>query len=252
MSDTQELALLLEFYRDLPRQGPGSERDTLKALSFIDHNPAIQLNLADIGCGTGAQTLTLARALNAHITAVDLLDGFLHQLRARAEELGWKDRISTLQHNMEALPFEPENLDIIWSEGAIYIMGFARGVQAWSRFLKPGGYLAVSEITWLGNQRPQEIEAYWTQQYPEIDTASAKMSVLEANGLVPVGYFPLPVDAWTEHYYQHVDHAIAPFLLRHPNNPQALAVAEEQRKEMELYERFKACYSYGFYVARKA
>jgi hypothetical protein len=39
-------------------------------------------------------------------------------------------------------------------------MGFEQGVAYWKRFLKPGGILAVSEITWLTATRPKAIEAH--------------------------------------------------------------------------------------------
>ena len=38
------------------------------------------LKIADIGCGTGASTLLLARSLDAQITAVDFLHDFLEVL----------------------------------------------------------------------------------------------------------------------------------------------------------------------------
>ena len=46
---------------------------------------------------------------------------------------------------MDQLPFHREELDLIWSEGAIYNIGFERGLKEWKEFLKPGGYVAISE-----------------------------------------------------------------------------------------------------------
>jgi ubiquinone/menaquinone biosynthesis C-methylase UbiE len=245
------MELLEDFYTNLPRQGPGSEQDTQRALLLTGLQPNPDLQIADIGCGTGAQTICLARATGAKVVAVDILEGFLERLRSLASAEGLSDRISTLRNSMDNLPFEEESLDLIWSEGAIYNMGFARGVRAWMRFLKPGAFLAVSEITWLSGQRPQEVELYWKEQYPEIDTASAKIRVLEDCGLMPIGYFPLRESSWTANYYRHVEANIAPFLARHPHSDTAQALAAENRLEMDLYARYKDYFSYGFYVARK-
>jgi SAM-dependent methyltransferase len=82
-----------------------------------------------------------------------------------------------------------EEFDVIWSEGAIYNMGFAAGVSAWRRFLKPGGKLIVSEITWLTADRPAELQSHRDAEYPEIDVASAKIGILERQGYIPEGYF---------------------------------------------------------------
>lgn len=47
------------------------------------------------------------------------------------------------------MDFVPESFDLIWAEGYIYIIGFKKGLQDWKKFLKPGGYLICSEISWF-------------------------------------------------------------------------------------------------------
>ena len=42
---------------------------------------------------------------------------------------------------MEHLPFGKEEFDLIWSEGAIYNIGFQRGLKEWREYIKPGGYI---------------------------------------------------------------------------------------------------------------
>ncbi len=59
------------------------------------------------------------------------------------------DRVKGIVGNMDALPFQEEELDLIWSEGAIYNIGFERGITEWRKFLKPGGYLAVTDASWF-------------------------------------------------------------------------------------------------------
>ena len=97
------------------------------------------MKIADIGCGTGASTILLAKELDAEITAVDFLTEFLDELQSRAKDHGVADRITTLNCSMDALPFTVGEFDVIWSEGAIYNMGFEAGVSAWSRFPEARG-----------------------------------------------------------------------------------------------------------------
>ena len=97
-------------------------------------NRASDLKIADIGCGTGAATRVLARELDAHVTAVDFLPELLAQLEDAAGRAGLADRITTLCASMESLQFAESELDAIWSEGAIYNMGFAAGITAWRRY----------------------------------------------------------------------------------------------------------------------
>ena len=184
-----EIELIIDLHKNTERQGPGSEKDTLRALDLIDLAEKSQVKLVDIGCGSGGQTITLAQNLNGLITAVDLFPEFLDELEGKSHKLGFDDRINTLKTSMDDLPFEPGEFDIIWSEGSIYNIGFAKGIQYWKKFLKKDGYLALSEITWTTNSRPQEIESFWTSKYTEIDTASNKIGALENNGFSLVGYF---------------------------------------------------------------
>jgi precorrin-6B methylase 2 len=50
--------LIAEYFSSVERQGPGSPEVTVKALSFID-NLSNESIIADIGCGTGGQTMVM-------------------------------------------------------------------------------------------------------------------------------------------------------------------------------------------------
>ncbi|MFP4265106.1 MAG: class I SAM-dependent methyltransferase, partial [Desulfonatronovibrionaceae bacterium] len=215
------LKLLVDLHKDGHRQGPGGDAQTELALDIAMVDRTAPLKIADIGCGTGASTLVLARLLNARITAVDFIQDFLTILNERAEKAGVADRISTLACSMDNLPFADEDLDIIWSEGAIYNIGFKNGAAEWRRFLKPGGLLVASEITWFTNSRPAALQEHWDSEYPEIDLASNKMSVLEEQGYSPVGYFVLPQHCWLDEYYRPMQARFDDFLNRNQNSREA-------------------------------
>jgi len=245
------LDLLIDLYRHARRLGPGSDEATTRALELTGLDTAKPLRVADIGCGSGASALVLARLLNARITAVDCFGEFLDQLTQNAEAAGLSDRITTLCCAMEKLPFETGSLDLIWSEGAIYNIGFERGVRDWRPYLREGGLLVVSEITWTTATRPAALQRHWETEYPEIDLASSKLRILEQQGYSPVGYFVLPEACWLENYYQPLQESFQAFLERNADNSQARELVEEQRREIALYQANKTYYSYGFYVASK-
>lgn len=243
--------LLIDLHKQGYRQGPGGDAETEQALNLAMIDRSAPLKVADIGCGTGASTLLLARLLNAQITAVDFLQDFLDVLNERAESAGVADRISTLACSMDNLPFANGELDIIWSEGAIYNIGFEKGVAEWRRFLKVGGLLIASEITWLTDSRPVELQKHWDSEYPEIDVASAKIRILEKHGYSPVGYFVLPEHCWLDQYYRPMQARFEDFLKRNGNSEEARAVVAAEQQEIDLYETYKAHISYGVYVAKK-
>lgn len=248
MADYQ---LLIDLHKDAERQGPGGNPETKLALDLLEIDKTAPLKIADIGCGTGASTLVLAEQLDAQITAVDFLPDFLEVLETRAKQKELSEKISTLCCSMENLPFNDAEFDVIWSEGAIYNIGFEKGIKDWHRYLKPGGLLVVSEITWLTNFRPLEIQNYWEVEYSEIDLASAKFALLEEYGYSPIGYFVLPEHCWLENYYQPMQVRFQDFLKRNNHSEDAHSIVEMETREIELYEQYKAYYSYGVYIARK-
>jgi len=243
--------LLIDLHKHGRRQGPGGDAETQQALNLARVDRAAPLKVADIGCGTGASAILLARLLNAQVTAVDFLRDFLDVLEQRAEGAAVADRIATLECSMDDLPFADEEFDIIWSEGAIYNIGFEKGVADWRRYLKAGGLLVASEITWLTDSRPAELQNHWDGEYPEIDVASAKIRVLEKHGYSPVGYFVLPEHCWLDQYYRPMQAGFEDFLNRNGNSDEARAIVAAEQREIDLYETYKAHVSYGVYLARK-
>ena len=247
----EDYSLLVDLHKRNPRQGPGGDSDTTRAIELANLTPSASIKIADIGCGTGASALVLAQSLNSRVTAVDYLPDFLEELRRRAKARSLSDRIVALECSMDDLPFAEEEYDVIWAEGSIYNMGFESGAGYWKQFLKPGGLLVVSEITWLTRSRPAVIQQYWDAQYPEIGCASDKFGILERSGYSPAAYFTLPESSWLENYYRPLQNSFTDFLNRHENTDEAKAVVDAEQNEIALYKRYKCYYGYGVYIARK-
>jgi ubiquinone/menaquinone biosynthesis C-methylase UbiE len=137
-----------ELFRGLSHQGPGSEDCTLRALDAVGEL-AGSPRILDVGCGTGSQTLVLARRCGGNVVAVDIDPVSLDDVKRRAQSAGLGEQIETLACSMTELDFPDESFDLIWSEGAIYNLGFEAGLTLWRPLLPPGGHLAVSEASWL-------------------------------------------------------------------------------------------------------
>jgi SAM-dependent methyltransferase len=242
--------LICEYFSSIERQGPGSPEVTIKALSFID-NLTNESIIADIGCGTGGQTMVLANNTLGHITGIDLFPVFIELFNANAVKRNLQDRIKGVVGSMDNLPFRHEELDLIWSEGAIYNIGFERGLNEWRKFLKPGGYFAISEGSWFTENRPAEIENFWMDAYPEIDTISNKIAQIQRAGYIPVATFILPEYCWTENFYVPQIMAQEVFLKKYSGNKSAEEFVTNQRHEAQLYCKYKGYYGYVFYIGKK-
>ena len=79
-----ELELLIDLHITNHRQGPGNDETTMKAFELTGLSPENSIKIADIGCGTGAQTITLAKNTKAAITAIDIYPVFLNKLNRTA------------------------------------------------------------------------------------------------------------------------------------------------------------------------
>ena len=245
-----DLNLICEYFSNLERQGPGSPEVTIKALSFID-SLTDESRIADIGCGTGGQTMVLAQHAPGYITGIDLFPTFIDLFNANAGSLNLQDKVKGIVGSMDNLPFQYEELDLIWSEGAIYNIGFERGLNEWRKFLKTGGYIAVSEVSWFTGERPAEINDFWQDAYPEIDTVPNKIAQLQKAGYIPVSTFILPENCWTEHFYALQATAQEIFLKKHANNKTARGFIANQQHETQLYYKYKEYYGYAFYIGKK-
>lgn len=245
-----DINLICQYFASVERQGPGSPDVSVKALSFIE-NLSESSYIADIGCGTGGQTMVLAAHTRGKITGIDLFPTFINLFTKNACNLNFQDRVKGVVASMESLPFQDEELDLLWSEGAIYNIGFERGLNEWRKFLKKGGYIAVSEVSWFTNERPEEIDEFWMDAYPEIDTISNKVEEMQKAGYVPVATFILPENCWTEHFYAPQVSAQENFLKKNKGNRAAEEFIANQRHETQLYLKYKEYYGYVFYIGKK-
>ena len=244
-----DLSFIASFFRGIDRQGPGGDEQTLRALEFLPETGP-DLRIADIGCGTGHQTEVLARHLGGTITAVDLLPEMIEGLEARMRRAGLNDRVTGLVGSMDDLPFRDGEFDLIWAEGSIYNIGFERGLTEWRRFLKPGGVIAVTECSWLSGARLPESK-FIRENFPDIDTPSAKVRILEEAGYAPLAHFALPPHCWTENYFALTAARLPAFLEEQGHSPVAVRFAELMHEEAAHYRQYGSYYGYVFYIGRK-
>jgi len=245
-----DFKLICEYFCGVERQGPGSTETTLKALGFVDGLNE-KSRIADIGCGAGMPTMTLAKHTKGNITGIDLFPEFIDLFNANAKKLGFEKRAKGLVASMDKLSFKNEELDLIWAEGAIYNIGFENGLCEWRKFLKKGGYVAVSEASWFTEKRPKEIDTFWKNAYPQINTISSKVAQMQKAGYIPVATFILPENCWIENFYKPQIEAQKKFLKKYAGNKTAEDFIANERREAELYKKYKEYYGYVFYIGKK-
>ena len=252
MENTQPtmMDLLVEAHIGLERQGPGSPEMTIKALSFLDNLDGIS-RVLDCACGTGGQTMVLARHIAGDIISVDICPGFINTFNDNAKKLNLQKRVKGMVGSMEALPFQKEEFDLIWSEGAIDCIGFEKGLIHWNGFLKKNGYVAVTCPAWFTDERPADVEKLWTDAGSGLDAIAHHISIMQKTGYSLAAAFALPEKCWTDHYFIPLEAAEKVLLEKYAGNETVAAYVKDARYEAELYSKYKQHYGYVFYIGKK-
>jgi ubiquinone/menaquinone biosynthesis C-methylase UbiE len=195
--------------------------------------------------------MILAQHAPGNIMGIDLFPKFIDLFNANAAGLNLQERVKGIVGLMDDLPFGNEAFDLIWSEGAIANTGFEKGLNYWKGFLKKGGYIAVTYESWFTDERPAEIEKWWLDAVPEIDTTGHNISIMQKAGYIPVAAFTLPENCWTENYFIPQKTRQEEFLKKHAGNKTVEDFIEFMRYEAELYSKYKQYYGYVFYIGKK-
>lgn len=249
MNEATARQVFFELHSDLPREGPGNDDSTAKAFTLVPEVPE-RPAILDIGCGPGMQTLQLARLTAGNITAVDLHQPYLDQLQQSVDEAGLGDRVTLLQADMQDLPFPSGSFDLIWSEGAAYIMEFGSALRNWRSLLTRKGSLVVSEITWILPDPPNEVLTFWQNEYPEMQGLEDNIGLLMQMGYRPIAHYLLPADAWWTHYYTPLEQRINRLRSHYADNADALKVLASHQQEIDLFRRYSDYYGYVFYIGQ--
>ena len=244
-----DIEFLVNIMQGLPRQGPGSRESTLKALSAIKIPPAARV--LDLGCGTGAQSRVLAENFTGTLIAVDFFIQFLKKIRTSELSLKAQSGLIALCADMKTLPFSDETFDIIWSEGAIYNIGFVQGLQTFKKYLKSDGYFAFSEVVWLKQNPPQEVVEFWQHEYPAIGSIDDAFVIIRDTGFILIDHFTLPANDWLENYYAPLLEQIEYLKLHYAEYPSKMQLLNDLVKEAKMYHKYHEFYGYEFYILQK-
>ena len=217
---------LIESYKEHLRQG--LSKYTRKAYEML---PELDKpRILDIGCGSGASTIELARLCNGHIMGLDIDQPLLDKLRRKAEEGGFSNRVKPLKCSMLEMDFADESFDILWSEGSIFVIGFEKGLKEWRRFLKPNGFLVVHD---------------------ESKNTERKLKHIPDCGYNLLGYFSLPEDAWWIEYYGPLERRIQELRTEYVHDIESLKVLDKEQNEIDMFKKYRESYGSVFFIMQK-
>jgi SAM-dependent methyltransferase len=239
-------SIFWEVHEGLPQQAPGSDATTRHLLSCCTPLPASPAVL-DVGCGPGRSTVSLAAALpTAMLTGVDLYQPFLDELATAAAAAGVDQRVDRVRASMTELPFEDSQFDLIWSEGAIYLMGVEAGLRAWRRLLRPRGLLVFTEATWFTASPAAATARFWAS-YEAMADEDGNRRRAAAAGYEVLTTYRLPASDWAA-YYDPIAERLRAY---DTSDPDVAAGVAAEWVELDLYRDHGDEYGYTGYVLRR-
>jgi len=223
----------------------------MRALSLL---PPIRQGsvIFDAGCGPGRASMVLAAALKQKIIAVDLCEDFLSALQAAASAQGMGDLIEARCANMAKLDATPKSINLIWSEGAIYCIGFDNGLSLWRPLLAEDGLIACTELSWLTAQQSEESSQFWNAAYPGMRSISENLMAAESLGYACLDYFVLPESCWWDEYYGPLSHNIEQLKSEDKRDDYLCRAIENAATEIEMFRQYSNEYGYVFYLLQKS
>jgi cyclopropane fatty-acyl-phospholipid synthase-like methyltransferase len=245
-----EMEAFFKLHSGLPREGPGSDASTRKAIRALPSLPPSP-RVVDLGCGPGRQTLVLAQALSSSIIAADIHQPYLDQLQTSAAQAGLNARIKTRNISMDALDYPEGSIDLVWSEGALYAVGVSKMLQLLHPMLRPKGLLAFTEISWLVSNPPGEAAEFW-KAYGAMGGIEQNIRKITSAGYRVFSHFTLPREDWWDEYYNPLLRRIEILRLDSENSSAVAAVMESTEKEIDLHRQWGPTYAYVFYLCQKS
>lgn len=246
MTNQETRDLFFEVHNKLNYEAPGDPDSTARAFRMLTLRDSPRI--LDVGCGPGAQTIVLARTSKGSITALDKHAPYLEILGKNAEKFDLSHYITTVQADMNEMPFEDESFDLIWCEGAAYIIGFERALCEWKKFLRPKGCIALTELCWLQDGPPEEIVNFWAADFPDMKNVSENLHSVEKCGYRPIDHFVLPERAW-RNYYVPLEKRIQELMIKYADSDDKTAFLSSEMREIEMRKQYAAWYGYVFFVA---
>lgn len=238
---------LIELHRGLERQGPGDADYSHYIISLLPELPE-NPRIADVGCGAGAGTLILADQFKTKVRAVDFSREFLDELEGRAKQQGLAHLVETIESDMGNLNWEPESIDLLWSEGAAYNITFEGALKAWRPLMASNGIAVISEMNYFTSDVPEAVAAYMQNIYPGIKIEPENADIIEASGFELLGIHRLPTKAWWDNYYGPLQKNLTSF--KHSTDAIMQAVMRDTEEEMKYFKSYDKIYGYSFYIMK--
>lgn len=140
----------------------------------------------DIGCGVGITPCHIAKANGCRVVGVDLREAMVIRAWQRAKREGVGALVEFRVADARDMPFDDATFDAVVCESVLaFLPEREKAVSEFVRVTKPGGYVGVSESTWIKDPTA-ELRAEVTASFGgnlDVQSPEEWQALLEAGGL---------------------------------------------------------------------
>ena len=166
------------------RLHPGGAQLTALLIDALGVGPGALV--ADVACGPGAGALQIAEQARCRVVGIDLAAVNVEIARTASAAAGLADRVRFVVGDAEALPLEDASVDGVVCECALCTFpDKPMAAREFERVLRPGGVLALSDMTAEPDRLPGELRslAAWIACIGDARPLDQLADLLSAHGL---------------------------------------------------------------------
>jgi len=175
----------------------------------LDLRPGMRV--LDLGCGRAMSSIFLHREFGVQVWAVDLMISVSENFQ-RVRDAGVADGVFPIHADARFLPFAAEFFDLIISIDSFFYYGTDDlYLNTITRFLKPGGHLAIAGaglMQEIEGSVPEHLREWWTSDLWCLHSAAWWQRHWERTGIVDIEIADTMPDGWGLWHRWH--QAIAP------------------------------------------
>jgi len=149
---------------------------------------------------------------------------------------------------MSELPFGGELFNVIWSEGAVFIIGMKEGLKQWKKFLKRDGFLVLTDLVWLREDRPAELTQHWKKECLTVLNIEQTLEAARQEGYRLIDHFTLPRKGWIEEFISYLEEIITLLRAKYATIKEAQETFNSIEFENEIVKKYLDYCGYEFFI----